>query len=104
MRALRVNAFMTTAQPAAVAFARPRAARLAVAAVFLVNGTAMANWFARIPDVKEQLVLSDGALGFALVCAAVGALIGQPTAGWLIGRLGSRRVTTLCAIGFSLVS
>jgi MFS family permease len=95
---------MTTAQPAAVAFARPRAARLAVAAVFLVNGTAMANWFARIPDVKQQLVLSDGALGFALVCAAVGALIGQPTAGWLIGRLGSRRVTTLCAIGFSLVS
>jgi MFS family permease len=96
---------MTTV-PSAVAasLARPRAARIAVATIFLVNGAAIANWVARIPDMKQQLALSDGALGFALVWAAVGALIGQPMAGWLIGRLGSRRVTTLCAIGFSLVA
>ena len=84
--------------------ARPRAARIAVAAIFLVNGAAVANWVARIPDVKANLGLSDGALGFALVWAAIGALIGQPSAGWLIGRLGSRRVTTICALSFSLVA
>src|SRR5690349_6604175 len=96
---------MTTVPSAAAAsLVRPRVARIAVATIFLVNGAAIANWVARIPDVKQQLALSDGALGFALVWAAVGALIGQPMAGWLIGRLGSRRVTTLCAIGFSLVA
>ena len=40
--------------------ASPRAARIAVAAIFCVNGALMATWFARIPDVKQQLGLQPG--------------------------------------------
>ncbi len=82
------------------AIARPRMARVAVATIFFVNGVLIANWFARIPDVKQQLGISEGTLGLALLAAAVGALIAQPTAGWAIGRVGSRVVTTVMAIAF----
>src|SRR3712207_6333004 len=75
-------------------------ARFAVATIFFVNGTLIANWLARIPDVKDRLGLSTSVLGFALLFAAIGALIAQPTAGWFIGRLGSRVVTTTMALLF----
>ncbi|HWQ15786.1 MAG TPA: MFS transporter [Roseiflexaceae bacterium] len=82
--------------------ARPVAARVGVAAIFCLNGLALANWIARIPDAKARLSLSDGTLGFVLLFAAIGALIGQPTTGWLIGRFGSRRVTITLGLVFAL--
>jgi MFS family permease len=89
-----------SADPTAVSSPPPRAARLAVAAIFLFNGIALANWIARIPDVKQQLQLGDQLLGLVLLCAAVGALIAQPIVGWLISRVGSRRMTTIMAVAF----
>jgi MFS family permease len=80
--------------------APPRGARLAVALVFAVNGIALANWIARIPDVKLQLGLSDQLLGIVLFFAAIGALVAQPAVGWLIGRVGSRRMTTIMLFAF----
>ena len=82
------------------AIARPRSARLSVAAIFFLNGLALANWIARIPDVKQQLHLSDQLLGLVLLCTAVGALLAQPTVGWLIRHVGSRRMTTVLGIAF----
>jgi MFS family permease len=94
---------MTTIPGTEVAtLARPRTARLAVATIFCLNGMALANWIARIPDVKQQLRLSDQLLGLVLLCAAVGALLAQPTVGWIIGRVGSRRMTTLMLLLFCL--
>lgn len=78
--------------------ATPRPARLAVMAVFLLNGLALGSWFPRIPDVQRSLGLSDGALGVALLGTAVGALVAMPATGWLIARWGSRRVTTASAL------
>src|SRR5918998_6678007 len=83
--------------------ARPRVARLAIATIFLTNGVLVANWFARIPDVKQRLDLSEGALSLALLSAAVGALLAQPAAGWVIGRVGSRLVTAALALVFCAV-
>lgn len=83
--------------------ARPGLARLAVATIFFANGAVLANWFARIPDVKERLGLSDGTLGLALLATAVGALIAQPTAGFVIGRVGSRVVTITMSLLFCAV-
>lgn len=77
-----------------------RTARLAVTAIFFINGMLVANWFARIPDIKLALGLREGPLSIALLCSAVGALIAQPTAGVVIGRLGSRTVTTVMALSF----
>ena len=94
---------MTTAsETVAASRSRPRPARYAVAAIFFLNGLALANWIARIPDVKQQLALGDQMLGLVLLCSAVGALLAQPTVGWLIRHVGSRRMTTLMAIAFCL--
>src|SRR3954452_7731124 len=91
-----------TTETAALFVARPGRARLAVAIIFCLNGLALANWIARIPDIKQQLGLSDQRLGLVLVCVAGGALVAQPPVGWLMGRVGSRRMTTLMLIGFCL--
>ena len=60
----------------------------------------VANWFARIPDVKQQLALSEGTFSLALLCMALGALIAQPLTGIVIGKQGSRTITTVMALAF----
>ena len=83
----------------------PVTARVAVLAVFSVNGFALANWFVRIPAIQRDLSLSEGLLGLALLAAAVGALISMPITGALTSRFGSRRVVGLTALmlSFSVV-
>ena len=78
--------------------APPRAARLAVMATFFINGMALGNWFPRIPAVQEDLGLSEGDLGLALLGPAVGAVATMPAIGWLIARFGSRPVTRASAL------
>lgn len=80
----------------------PRAARLAVAAVFFVGGAAFANWVTRIPEIQQKLELSNGALGVALLGTAVGALLSMPITGWLVTRVGSRSVTKLAALTYCM--
>ena len=78
------------------------AGRGAVATLFFLNGAVVASWVPHIPAVKDAHGLGDGALGLVLLAMAAGAVLALPPAGWLVGRLGSRRVTlaaglALCA-------
>jgi MFS family permease len=75
----------------------PRGARFAVAAAFFVNGAVQANWVTRLPAVQEELGLSAGALGTALLGLPVGLTAAVPVTGWLIARLGSRLATEVSA-------
>ena len=96
---------MTTATHTIPIITQPiRRARFAVAAIFLINGTLLANWIARIPDVKGALALNESQLGIALLSMAAGALVAQIASGWLIGRLGSRTVTIVTALLFCLAA
>ncbi len=79
-----------------------RPARLAVLAIFFLNGLAVASWFVRIPAVQEKLALSEGLLGLALLGTATGALVSMPLAGALASRLGSRRVVGATALLLAL--
>jgi MFS family permease len=83
-----------------------RASRLAVLAVFFVNGVVIGSWVVRIPAIKERLGLGDGLLGVALLGAAVGALVAMPLVGALVSRFGSRRIvgTTALALSVSLLT
>ena len=78
-------------------------ARLAVATVFFVNGAVLATWVPHIPAVKARHGLTDGGLGFVLLAMAVGSVLALPLAGWLVDRVGSRRMTALAALGFCLL-
>lgn len=75
-----------------------RRARLAVLAVFFLNGFALGSWFVRIPAVQNGLGVGEGLLGVALLGAAVGALLSMTVTGALISRLGSRRVVGVTAL------
>ena len=70
-----------------------RAARWAVFAVFLANGSFFGAWATRIPAIRDRLDLSDGQLGLALAAVALGAIVAMPPAGALAARVGSRTAT-----------
>ena len=80
-------------------------ARLALTAVFLVNGVMFGTLASRLPTIKGNLGLSSGRLGLALLGLAAGALLAFAAAGFLIARLGSRPVTraAIAAEGLALV-
>lgn len=63
--------------------------------MFLAGGAVVGTWVARIPAVKDDLGLSNGALGCALFGVAAGAVVAMPIAGRLAARRGSRRATEL---------
>jgi fucose permease len=77
----------------------PTRARTAVAVVFFINGAVLASWLPHIPDLKARLGISDGGLGLVLLGMAVGAVVALPVAGWLVGRIGSRAITSASALG-----
>jgi MFS family permease len=72
----------------------------AVAARFLVHGLVVSAWVSRIPAVQAQLHLSNGALGLALLGAAIGSVSAIPVCGWLVSRYGSSRISTWTSVGF----
>ncbi|MFI9789116.1 MFS transporter [Kitasatospora sp. NPDC051984] len=67
-----------------------RRARLSVALVFAVHGAVTGTFVSRIPWIKDQLDLSPGQLGLALVFPAIGASIAMPLAGGIVHRFGAR--------------
>src|SRR5277367_5151232 len=71
-----------------------------VAARFLVHGLVVSTWVSRIPAVQGQLHLSNGALGMALLGAAIGSVSAVPVCGWLVSRHGSSRISTWTSVGF----
>lgn len=82
---------------------RPTASRLAVAALFFVNGALIGNWVARIPAIKTGLGLNDGVFGLALLAMAAGALVAMPLAGGLSARFGSHRITQFLTILYAVL-
>jgi MFS family permease len=80
-----------------------RRARVATLVYFLVLGLADGVWLARIPAVKQNLGLSDGLLGVALLAAPVGLVIIAAFADRLIDRFGSALLTVAGAVAISLL-
>ncbi|UVJ39588.1 MFS transporter [Arthrobacter sp. CJ23] len=72
-----------------------RAAAVATFLVFGMNGLVFASWAARIPAVTETLHLTSGQMGTLLLCTAVGSLLALPSAGRVIGRIGTANTVRL---------
>ncbi|AEW00648.1 MFS transporter [Niastella koreensis] len=80
-----------------------KAARLSIGAFFFIAGLCFASWASRIPDIKQQLQLSDGGLGAVLLALPVGLMVSLPFSGWLVHHFGSRKMVLLAAILYPLV-
>ena len=86
----------TTAAPVPRSPAAERA-RLAVSAVFLINGALFATWAVNIPGVRTALHLTEAQVGAALLAVGLGSLLSMPLTGGWVARWGSGRVTALLA-------
>ncbi|MCI6590226.1 MAG: MFS transporter [Lentisphaeraceae bacterium] len=72
--------------------------RLAICASFFIQGLMFATWCARIPDVRVRLGLNEAQLGSLLLMLPIGQFLAIVPSGWLVARLGSRRM--LVTAGF----
>jgi MFS family permease len=72
--------------------------------VFFLNGAVFGSWAARIPAVRDRVGLSDGELGLALACGAIGSIVAMPIAGGRAARVGSRRATRVALALMSLAA
>lgn len=78
-----------TAIPPAARAVQLNAAAASTFLVFGINGLVFASWAARIPAVTELLHVTSGQMGTLLLCVAIGSLIALPTAGLVVGRIGT---------------
>lgn len=85
--------------PRSIPTQRARSARVAVSALFLINGAIFANVVPRFPELKTQLGLSNGQLGLSVAAGPLGALIIGLLASALIKRWGSAKA----AVGGAVV-
>jgi len=69
---------------------------------FLIHGLIVSTWVSRIPAIQARLSLTNAVLGLCFLGTAVGAIIGVPLTGWLVGRFGSKQVTTWSTAAFCL--
>jgi MFS family permease len=64
----------------------------ALVVVFTLQGFLMAQVFARVPTLRDQVQASTGRLGLALVAVGIGSLLAMPWTARLAARLGSPMV------------
>ncbi|WP_327143958.1 MFS transporter [Nocardia sp. NBC_01327] len=74
-----------------------RTARIALFAVFGLNGMLSALWIVHIPAVTQRAGVSHSALGILILLMAGCAIAGMQAAGPLADRLGSRTLTATAA-------
>ncbi|HEX2177871.1 MAG TPA: MFS transporter [Nocardioidaceae bacterium] len=66
----------------------------ALVVVFVLNGFLMAQVFARVPTLRDQVEASTARLGLALVAVGVGSILAMPWTARLTARFGSPAVVT----------
>ena len=80
-------------------------ARIAITTAFIINGSMAGTFYSRIADIKENLKISNSALGIALFIISIGVLIGLAFSGKQSAKYGSAPVTHYAtyALGASLL-
>lgn len=66
--------------------------RATVGVMFFLAGLTFASWASRIAAIQQKLSLSDTALGGILFTLPVGLMVSLPFSGWIITRIGSRKL------------
>lgn len=80
--------------------------RIAVGALFFMAGLCFASWASRIATVQQTMGLSDTALGAVLFSLPIGLMLSLPFSGWIITKIGSKRLllSAILFYGVALVS
>jgi len=79
-----------------------RTPRIAVSAMFFLNGILFGAWASRVPAFVERFALDPAMLGRLFLCLALGAILSFPLAGRLTDAIGAARATRLIGVGYAL--
>lgn len=79
---------------------RKEQVRVAVSVFFFCQGLSFASWASRIPDIKNELQLSEAGLGSILLALPAGQLLTMPFSGRAVTRFGSKYVLRIAIIGY----
>ena len=77
--------------------------RIGVSVFFFIQGLTFASWASRIPDIKNKLHLSDGALGAVLLALPLGQITAMALSGYLVSKYGSKRMLHIAALLYPAV-
>ena len=66
--------------------------RIAVSALFFFAGLSFASWASRIPTIQQSMHLSYAAWGAVLFALPVGLMCSLPFSGWIITKIGSKKL------------
>ena len=99
---------MAQSRPGAPGTATVERAKVAVAAVFGINGLSFASWAARVPAIRDTLGLTPGRVGLLLLAVSIGTLVALPFSGVVVARLGPPRTIVVsvlfCAVGLLVLA
>src|SRR3954464_13358370 len=76
--------------------------RIAVGAMFFMAGLSFSSWASRIATVQQTLGLSDAGLGAVLFSLPVGLMCSLPFSGWIITKIGSKKLVISALIVYAL--
>src|SRR3954471_2038254 len=77
-----------------------RSYRIATSIFFFIAGLTYSSWACRIHDIKAHFGLNNAELGSVLFSLPVGLMISLPISGWMVTRIGSRRVLIAAGLFF----
>jgi hypothetical protein len=77
--------------------------RRAISQWFLLNGFVTASWVAHVPGRAVELQASPGALGLALLCMALGSIVGMAAAPRAASLFGAGRAAWAAGLAYALL-
>lgn len=76
--------------------------RIAVGSMFFMAGLCFSSWASRIATIQQTLGLSEAALGAVLFALPVGLMCSLPFSGWIITKMGSKKVLLAALVFYGI--
>lgn len=77
--------------------------RIAVFALFIVQGLCFASWASRLPDIKDDFGVENLLhYGFLMFLIPIGKFVAIPAVGYLLPRIGSKKTVLISILGYAL--
>ncbi len=76
--------------------------RISISIYFFVCGLIFSSWASRIPTIKDNFNFNEAELGAVLFMLPLGALSALPLSGWVVYKLGSRFISIISLVLYSI--
>lgn len=80
--------------------------RIAVGSAFFIHGLCFSSWGSQIPNIQQNLSLSEASLGTLLFAIPIGSILSMPFASWMVEKFGSHKILSpaISLYGLMLIS